>query len=83
MPGPQIDRTSSIHLTDTFSSESGVSMAKAIRMTWLFEYESGRRRCPRRQLTTHPDSQSQAGAHLVLFLSPASLQPSGPRVVVL
>lgn len=32
IPGPQIDRTSSIHFTVTFSSESGVSMANAMRM---------------------------------------------------
>lgn len=32
--GPQIDRTSSFHLTETFSSESGVSREKAMRMTW-------------------------------------------------
>jgi hypothetical protein len=31
-------------LTVTLSSESGVSMLNAIRITWACEYESGRRR---------------------------------------
>ena len=33
MLGPHNSRTSSIHLTETLSSESGVSSANAIRMT--------------------------------------------------
>jgi hypothetical protein len=37
MVGPQMERTSSIHFTVTFSSESGVSMAYAMRMTCDFE----------------------------------------------
>jgi len=45
MLGPHSSRTSSIHLTVTFSSESGVSRAKAMRMTCDLEYERGRRRC--------------------------------------
>lgn len=32
-------------LTVTFSSESGVSMLKAMRMTCAWAYERGRRRC--------------------------------------
>ena len=31
-------------LLDTFSRESGVSMAKAMSMTWDFEYDNGRKR---------------------------------------
>ena len=31
-------------LVVTFSRESGVSIAKAIRMTWDLEYDMGRRR---------------------------------------
>jgi len=42
--GPQMERTSSIHLTATLSSESGVSMENAIRITCDFEYERGRNR---------------------------------------
>jgi hypothetical protein len=31
-------------LVETFSSESGVSMAKAMRITWDLEYDNGRKR---------------------------------------
>ena len=34
-------------LVVTFSKESGVSMAKAIKMTWDLEYDMGRRRWSR------------------------------------
>jgi len=41
-PSPQYLLTSSIHFVTTFSSVSGVSIAKAIRMTWDLAYERGR-----------------------------------------
>ena len=62
--------------TDTFSSESGVSIAKAMRMTCDFEYDSGRKRyttdganAPHLSIPATNETLNMISAHLVLFLS--------------
>ena len=62
MDGPQSERTSSFHLYETFSSESGVSTAKQMRMTCDCAYESGRSRCAVRR-------RAERLTHFVLLLA--------------
>ena len=61
-------------LLETFSSESGVSIANAIKMTCDLEYESGRRRC-RGVCHRHGLRPHLPATYLVLFLSTAENRP--------